>query len=198
MMLIGNDIGRAAGIVKNGGVIAYPTETVYGVGALATDVGALQRVYQIKERPLDQPLSIGVSSMEMLKSVAKVECEDFILKFLPGPVTVILKKRKILPGILTGGSKYVGVRWPDHHMALDLIGRVGPIVSTSANRHGEKDPVAPREVSIPVDYVLDGGPCRYGTPSTIVDLHECTIVRKGAMYEEVRRYLYGCGCATED
>jgi L-threonylcarbamoyladenylate synthase len=198
MMLIGNDIGRAAGIVKNGGVIAYPTETVYGVGALATDVGALQRVYQIKERPMDQPLSIAVSGMEMLRSVAKVECEDFILKFLPGPVTVILKKRKTLPGILTAGSKYVGIRWPDHHMALALISATGPIVSTSANRHGEKDPVAPGEVSIPVDYVLDGGPCRYGAPSTIVNLHECTIVRKGAMYEEVRRYLYGCGCATEE
>lgn len=197
-MLVGNDIARAAGIVKTGGVIAYPTETVYGIGALATDVGALQRVYQIKNRPLNQPLSIAVSSMEMLKSVAKVECEDFILKFLPGPVTVILKKNKILPDILTARSKYVGIRWPDNKMALDLINQTGPIVSTSANLHGEKDPVRAEEVKIPVDYVLDGGPCKYGAPSTIVDLHEYTVVRKGIMYEEVRRYMYGCGCATED
>ncbi|BAI61072.1 conserved hypothetical protein [Methanocella paludicola SANAE] len=197
-MLVGNDIARAAGIVKTGGVIAYPTETVYGIGALATDVGALQRVYQIKNRPLNQPLSIAVSSMEMLKSVAKVECEDFILKFLPGPVTVILKKNKILPDILTARSKYIGIRWPDNKMALDLINQTGPIVSTSANLHGEKDPVRAEEVKIAVDYVLDGGPCRYGAPSTIVDLHEYTVVRKGIMYEEVRRYMYGCGCATED
>ncbi len=197
-MLIGNDIGRAAEIVKNGGVIAYPTETVYGAGALATDVGALTRVYEIKKRPLSQPLSIAVSSMDMLRSVAKVEYEDLILKFMPGPVTIILKKKKTLPDILTAGSKYVGIRWPDHKMALDLIDRVGPIVSTSANLHGEKDPVRADEVKIPVDYVLDGGPCKYGAPSTIVDLHECTIVRKGVKYEEVRRYLFGCGCATED
>lgn len=197
-MLVGNDIARAAGIVKTGGVIAYPTETVYGIGAPATDVGALQRVYQIKNRPLNQPLSIAVSSMEMLKSVAKVECEDFILKFLPGPVTVILKKNKILPDILTARSKYVGIRWPDNKMALDLINQTGPIVSTSANLHGEKDPVRAEEVKIPVDYVLDGGPCKYGAPSTIVDLHEYIVVRKGVMYEEVRRYMYGCGCATED
>jgi L-threonylcarbamoyladenylate synthase len=197
-MLIGNDIGRAAEIVKNGGVIAYPTETVYGVGALATDVGALQMVYQIKNRPLSQPLSIAVSSMDMLKTVAKVEYEDLILKFMPGPVTVILKKKKTLPDILTAGSRYVGIRWPDHKMALDLIDKVGPIVSTSANLHGEKDPVRADEVNIPVDYVLDGGPCKYGAPSTIVDLHECTIIRKGVKYEEVKRYLFGCGCATED
>jgi L-threonylcarbamoyladenylate synthase len=198
-MLVGNDVGRAVEIVKNGGVIAYPTETVYGVGALATDIGALQRVYQIKDRPLNQPLSIAVSSMEMLKSVAKVECEDFILKFMPGPVTVILKKKKnVLPDMLTARSKYVGIRWPDHKMALDVINNVGPIVSTSANFHGEKDPVRADEVKIPVDYVLDGGPCKYGAPSTIVDLHEYTVVRKGVMYEEVRRYMYGCGCATED
>ena len=161
-MLIGNDIDRAIGIVKNGGVIAYPTETVYGVGGLATDAGAISRIYEIKGRPLSQPLSIAVSSMDMLKGIAKVECEDFILKFLPGPVTVILKKKKVLPDILTAGSKYVGIRWPDHH------------------------------------YVLDGGKCKYSAPSTIVDLHECTIVRKGARYEDVRRYLFGCGCATED
>lgn len=197
-MPIGIDIDRAAGIVKNGGIIAYPTETVYGVGALAIDVGAIQRVYQVKDRPTSMPLSIAISSMEMLEGVAKVECRDFIQKFLPGPVTVILKKKKPLPDLLTAGSKYVGIRYPDDHMALELIDKCGPIVSTSANRHGEKDPVTAEEVAIPVDYVLDGGRTRYAAPSTIVDLHEYRIVRKGVMYEEVRKYMYGCGCATED
>ena len=196
--MIGTDIARAAQILKSGGVIAYPTETVYGVGALATDTSAIRRVFAIKQRPLAQPLSIAVSSMEMLKTVARVECEDFILRFLPGPVTVILKKRDILPDILTAGSKYVGIRYPDHPMALKLIELTGPIVSTSANLHGETDPVAAEEVTVPVDYILDGGRSRYAGSSTIVDLHEYRIVRKGAMYEEVRRYMYGCGCATED
>lgn len=197
-MLTGSDVELAAGIVKRGGVIAYPTETVYGVGGLATDVDAIRRVYQLKGRPLSQPLSIAVSSMEMLESVANVERRDFILKFLPGPVTVILKKKKMLPDILTAGSRYVGIRYPDHPMALSLISKTGPIVSTSANLHGEKDPVAADEVKLPVDYVLDGGRCKYGAPSTIVDLHEYTIVRKGVMYDEVRRYMFGCGCATEE
>jgi L-threonylcarbamoyladenylate synthase len=197
-MLIGNDIDYAVNIVKNGGVIAYPTETVYGVGAMATDVEAIRRVYQMKDRPTTQPLSVAVSSMEMLNDVARIECKDFILKFLPGPVTVILKKKKPLPDLLTAGSKYVGIRYPDHKMALSLIGECGPIISTSANLHGEKDPVTAEEVAIPVDYVLDGGRCRYAAPSTIVDLHDYSIVRKGVLYEEVRRYMYGCGCATEE
>jgi len=197
-LVIGTDIASAAQILKSGGVIAYPTETVYGVGALATDTSAIRRVFAIKQRPLSQPLSIAVSGMEMLKTVARVECEDFILRFLPGPVTVILKKRDILPDILTAGSKYVGIRYPDHPMALKLIELTGPIVSTSANLHGELDPVAAEEVTVPVDYILDGGRSRYAGSSTIVDLHEYRIVRKGAMYEEVRRYMYGCGCATED
>lgn len=196
--MIGTDVAHAAQILKGGGVIAYPTETVYGVGALATDAGAIRRVFDIKKRPLTQPLSIAVSSMEMLKTVAKVECEDFILHFLPGPVTVILKKREIIPGILTGGSKYVGIRFPDHPMALKLIELTGPIVSTSANLHGELDPVSAGEITVPVDYILDGGRSKYAGSSTIVDLHEYCIVRKGAMYEDVRRYMYGCGCATED
>jgi L-threonylcarbamoyladenylate synthase len=197
-MVIGTDVDYAAKIIKTGGVIAYPTETVYGVGALATDAAAIRRVFEIKQRPMAQPLSIAVSGMDMLKSVAKVECEDFILRFLPGPVTVILKKRDVLPDILTAGSRYVGIRYPDHDMALKLIEKTGPIVSTSANLHGQKDPVRAEEVTIPVDYTLDGGPCKYAGSSTIVDLHEYRIVRKGAMYEEVRRYMYGCGCATED
>lgn len=197
-MPIGSDIDHAAMIVKNGGIIAYPTETVYGVGALATDTGAIQRVYQIKNRPTSMPLSIAVSSMEMLESVAKVECKDFILKFLPGPVTVILKKKKPLPDLLTAGSKYIGIRYPEDHIALELINKCGPIISTSANLHGEKDPVTAEEVKIPVDYVLDGGKTKYAGPSTIVDLHDYRIVRKGIMYEEVRRYMYGCGCATEE
>jgi L-threonylcarbamoyladenylate synthase len=198
-MPVGNDVDRAAEIVKNGGVIAYPTETVYGIGALATNADAIRRVYEIKNRPLKQPLSIAVSSMEMLESVAKVECIDFILKFLPGPVAVILKKKKnALPDILTSGSKYVGIRWPEDKMALALIAKTGPIVSTSANLHGEKDPVSADEVRVPVDYVLDGGISKYGAPSTIVDLHEYTVARKGVKYEDVKRYMYGCGCATED
>lgn len=196
--MIGKDVSHAAGIIRSGGVIAYPTETVYGIGALASDVSAIRKVFEVKKRPESMPLSIAVSSVDMMKSVAKIECIDFIQRFLPGPVTVILKKDKKLPDILTAGSKYVGIRYPDHKMALDLISMTGPIVSTSANVHSEPEPVEASGVTTPVDYVLDGGRSKYGVGSTIVDLHDYKIIRKGAMYEEVRRYMYGCGCATED
>jgi L-threonylcarbamoyladenylate synthase len=190
-MLKGKDVAYAADIILSGGVIAYPTETVYGIGALACDAAAVREVFRIKKRPESQPLSIAVSGMDMLRDVAYVEHEEFIRRFLPGPVTVILKKKPILPDVLTAGSDCVGIRYPDHPMALDLIGRTGPIVSTSANLHGQPDPVTAQEVTVAVAYVLDGGRCRYAGPSTIVDLHEYKIVRKGVMYEEVREYLQG-------
>jgi len=190
-MLTGKDVAYAAKIIRSGGVIAYPTETVYGIGALACDVAALREVFRIKKRPESQPLSIAISSMEMLQDVAYIEHEDFIRRFLPGPVTVILKKKAVLPDMLTAGSDSVGIRYPDDAMALDLIGRTGPIVSTSANLHGQPDPVTAEEVTVGVEYVLDGGRSRYAGPSTIVDLHSYKIVRKGVRYEEIRRYMQG-------
>ena len=188
-MLVGNDIGHAAAIMANGGIIAYPTETVYGVGALAMDVGAVRRVFMVKRRPESMPLSIAVSSIEMMRSIAEIERLEFIMRFLPGPVTVILKKKPIIPDMLTAGSGYVGIRFPDHPVALNLIERTGPVVSTSANLHGKPDPVSAGEVTIDVEYVLDGGRSKYAGPSTIVDLHQYTIVRKGIMYEEVRDHM---------
>lgn len=188
-MRAGKDTGIAARIVMEGGVIAYPTETVYGIGAMATDMVAIRRVFAVKRRPETQPLSIAVSDWGMLEDVAFVEREDFISRFLPGPVTVILRKKAVLPDALTAGSAYIGVRIPDHPVALELIRQAGPIVSTSANLHGQPDPVTADEVTVDVDYVLDGGRCRYAGPSTIVDLHEYRVVRKGVMYEEVAEYM---------
>lgn len=190
-MLRGTDVRRAAEIVRRGGTIAYPTETVYGIGALATDEKAVLQVFRVKRRPESQPLSIAVSSLDMMYEVAEVEHLDFIRRFLPGPVTVILKKKPVLPDVLTAGSSYLGIRFPDHLMALDLINRTGPLVSTSANLHGEPDPVTADEVRVDVDYLLDGGRSRYAGSSTIVDLCQYKIVRKGALYDEVVEYMAG-------
>jgi L-threonylcarbamoyladenylate synthase len=190
-MLRGKDVARAAEIVRSGGTLVYPTETVYGIGALAGDVAAVRKVFRLKKRPESLPLSIAVSDMDMLRAVAYVEHEDFIRRFLPGPVTVILKKKESLPDVLTAGSDRVGIRYPDHPLALDLISRTGPIVSTSANLHGQPDPVTADEVTVEADYMLDGGRCRYAGPSTIVDLSTYRVVRKGVMYDEVCRYLRG-------
>ncbi|CAJ37534.1 L-threonylcarbamoyladenylate synthase [Methanocella arvoryzae] len=189
----GTDIGLAADIILKGGVIAYPTETVYGIGALATDVKAISRVFKVKRRPESMPLSIAVSSIEMLQEVAEIVHPDFIEKFLPGPVTVILRKKPVLPDSLTAGSDYVGIRFPDHPVALDLIRRTGPIVSTSANLHGEPDPVTADEVTVEVDYLLEGGRAKYAGSSTIVDLREYKVLRKGAMYDEVEEYMRKTG-----
>lgn len=188
-MPAGTDVSRAISIVREGGVIAYPTETVYGIGALAGNTAAVRRIYAVKQRPESMPLSIAVSSLEMLESVAYVERRDFIRKFMPGPVTVILKKKPVLPDILTAGAASVGIRYPDCPMALDLIRGSGPIVSTSANLHGHPDPVSAEQITVDVDYILDGGRSKYAGPSTIVDLQEYRIVRKGVCYKEVLRYM---------
>ncbi|WP_424359603.1 L-threonylcarbamoyladenylate synthase [Methanocella sp. MCL-LM] len=185
----GTDIALAAEIVRKGGVIAYPTETVYGIGALATEVKAIARVFAVKKRPESMPLSIAVSSLDMLREVAEIEHPGFIEKFLPGPVTVILKKKPVLPASLTAGSAYVGIRFPDHPVALDLISRTGPIISTSANLHGEPDPVTADEITVDVDYLLEAGRARYAGSSTIVDLQAYKVLRKGAMYDEVVQYM---------
>ena len=190
-MHVGTDVARAVQIVRGGGLVAYPTETVYGIGALASDTAAIEKVFREKKRPEALPLSIAVASLEMMRTVAFVEREDFVRRFLPGPVTVILRKRDVLPDALTGGSPFVGIRYPDHAMALDLIGRTGPITSTSANLHGRPDPVTAEEVTVAVDYVLDGGRSRYAAPSTVVDLSAGRVVRKGVMYDEVHRYMQG-------
>lgn len=190
------DISTAAKLVKDGGVVICPTETVYGICADALSEPAVQRVFAIKGRGESSPISLAVSGYEMIKDVAICDSGtvDLIRKLLPGPITVILKKKPVLPNILTAGSDRVGIRYPDHEMTLKLIDLAKtPITSTSANRTGE--PPA-REVSEidrgvrdSVDHVIDGGRCRYGVSSTVVDLVEMRVIRKGSGYAQVMQYL---------
>ena len=190
------DISIAAKLVKDGGVVICPTETVYGICANALSEPAVQRVFEIKGRGESAPISIAVSGYEMIEDVAICDpgTMDLIQKLLPGPVTVILQKKPVIPNILTAGSDRVGIRYPDHEMTLRLIDLAEtPITSTSANRTGE--PPA-REVSEidrgvldSVDHVIDGGRCRYGVSSTVVDLVEMRVLRKGSGYTRVMRYL---------
>jgi L-threonylcarbamoyladenylate synthase len=109
-------ISSAARFIIGGGVVVYPTETVYGLGANALDEQAVMRVFLIKKRPLSMPISLAVSSLEMLRDVAEVRDEDMdILEdLLPGPVSILLRKKSIVPDILTAGSSQVGIRFPDH------------------------------------------------------------------------------------
>ncbi len=191
MQRTGKDVGKAADIIRNGGVVIYPTETVYGIGANIYSEDALRKVFEIKKRTPDKPVSIAVSSFEMMGDLAHIGNKErlFLKKFLPGPVTVILRKKKSVPHVLTSGKDGVGIRFPDHRMALELIERAGvPITSTSANLSGEAAPKRVDEIKISADYILDGGECG-GEPSTVVDLAAMKILRKGARYKDVEAAL---------
>jgi len=184
-------IANAARLVIGGGVIVYPTETVYGLGANALDEQAVLRVFQIKKRPLNMPIFLAVSSFGMLDKVAEVNTEDRALleQLLPGPVSVLVRKKDIVPDILTAGSPLVGIRFPDHEMAQKIIDRTGPITSTSANRTGSPSPTSAAEVASEVaervDLVLDGGKCKYAEASTLLDLGKREVIRPGAGLERV-------------
>ncbi len=164
-------------------MVVYPTET-FTAWANALDEQAVMRVFLIKKRPLSMPISMAVSSLEMLRDVAEVRDEDMdILEdLLPGPVSILLRKKSIVPDILTAGSSLVGIS-SGHESALRIIDKAGPITSTSANPHGQPAPVSAKEVSKEiedrVELVVDGGRCKYCQPSTLLDL-EIEIIRPGA------------------
>jgi L-threonylcarbamoyladenylate synthase len=184
-------IEMAVRVLQRDGIIVYPTETVYGLGADALSEDAVIRVYEAKNRPLSKPISVAVSDLEMLKAIAVVDdvAQAFIDRFLPGPVTVILPAKSCLPPILTGGTGMIGIRWPDNEIAHAIIERLdAPITATSANISDENAPTRPEEVYVPFDYLVDGGELP-GTPSTVVDLTTCRILRKGPEWEDVEAFL---------
>ena len=184
-------IDMAVRVLSRDGLVVYPTETVYGLGADALSEDAVMRVYEAKNRPVGKPISIAVSDTEMLAAVAVVDdaARAFIERFLPGPVTVLLPAKSCLPAVLTGGTGLIGIRWPDHPVAIAIIARLdAPITSTSANMSDDIPPTRPDEVSVPHDYLVDGGELP-GTPSTVVDLSTWRILRKGAKWEAVEAFL---------
>lgn len=188
-------IASAARFIIGGGAVVYPTETVYGLGANALDEQAVMRVFLIKKRPLSKPISLAVSSLEMLRNVAEVRDEEMRIleELLPGPVSILVRKKSIVPDILTAGSPLVSIRYPDHESALRIIDIAGPITSTSANRTGQPAPVMAKEVAKDiedrVDLVVDGGRCRYCQASTLLDLEKREIIRPGAGLENAMRAM---------
>jgi L-threonylcarbamoyladenylate synthase len=189
-----DDIEKAVRILMRDGLVVYPTETVYGLGADALSDDAILKVYEAKQRLLSNPISIAVSDYEMLCSVARVDAhaEAFIERFLPGPATVVLPARVCIPDILTGGTRLIGIRFPAHPVPIQIISRLdSPITATSANQSGGKDPVTPEECHVPYDLLIDRGRLS-GTPSTVVDLTNNTILRKGTSSHEIEEYFrYG-------
>jgi len=184
-------IEKAVSVLMHDGLVIYPTETVYGLGADAFSDEAILKVYEVKKRPLAMPISIAVSDFDMLCAVARTEqwMQGFFDTFLPGPVTVVLPARTCVPSILTGGTGLIGIRMPSHPLALQLIAKFdAPITATSANLHGAKDPQTPEECTIPRELLIDGGRLP-GLPSTVIDLPTKQILRAGADVERIARFL---------
>ncbi|QYZ78918.1 threonylcarbamoyl-AMP synthase [Methanofollis formosanus] len=184
-------IQKAVRVLRRDGLVVYPTDTIYGLGADALSELAVERVYEAKMRPPSLPVSVAVCDIEMLGAIARLDeaAERFVDRFLPGPVTVVLKAKSCLPTSLTGGTGTIGVRFPDHPVALALIRELdAPITATSANIHGGPDPITPDQVHVPHDFLIDGGVLR-GTPSTVVDLVHRRVLRQGALIEEVGAFL---------
>lgn len=169
---------KAGEIIRAGGLVAFPTETVYGLGADALNEAAAAAIYSAKGRPSDNPLIVHVDRMEMVEEVAR-EISDkarrLMETFWPGPLTVILPKRETVPDATTGGLPTVAIRMPDHSVALSLIeSSRRPIAAPSANLSGRPSPTSAEHVLCDMDsripMILDGGPVRIGIESTIVDL----------------------------
>lgn len=184
-------IEKAVSVLARDGLVVYPTETVYGLGADALSEPAVMRVYEAKQRLLGKPISVAVSDLDMIYGISYVDefAEAFIDRFLPGPVTVVLPVKNVLPGDLSCGTGTIGIRFPDHPLALALIRALdSPITSTSANISGEVSPVNPGQVNVPHDYFLEDGALP-GTPSTVVNLSTRKIERPGAMLDEVAAFI---------
>lgn len=183
----------AAEMIKRGELVAFPTETVYGLGADGLNVEACRKIFIAKGRPNDKPLSLHVASLEMAEKIAVItaQAEKLFAKFLPGALTIILPKNKIVPDFVTCGRSSVGIRFPANDVALSLIRLAGvPIAAPSANLSGAEPPTTAREVlenlSGRVEIILDGGQCRFGISSTIIDLTgaEPQILRHGTISAE--------------
>jgi L-threonylcarbamoyladenylate synthase len=173
-------IRRGAEIIKNGGIVAFPTETVYGLGANAFNPLAIARIFEVKRRPYFDPLIIHVANPVDVKKLAKeipLNAKKLIEKFWPGPLTVVLLKKEDIPDIVTAGLPTVAIRMPNHSMALALIKECKcPIAAPSANTFGYLSPTTAGHVrdqlSDQVDLILDGGPCPVGVESTILSFLE--------------------------
>jgi len=184
-------IKKAAELIKKGEVVAFPTETVYGLGANALDANAVQRIFKAKGRPSDNPLIVHIADISMLEDVVtEVPHKARLLmeKFWPGPLTIIMKKHHKIPYEVTAGLDTVGVRMPDNPIALALIRCAGvPIAAPSANLSGLPSPTKPEHVIADMQgriaAIIAGGSCKVGLESTVLDLsgEEPVLFRPGAI-----------------
>ena len=188
------DLKEAADAIRRGELAVYPTETVYGLGADALDPDAIERVFEAKRRSRDDPLSLAVPDVGAATGFVRADelLREFMDAFLPGPVTVVGEKRAVVPDVLTGGRERVGVRVPDHEVALARLGRVFPITATSANVSGRPSATSvdelDDEIVAAVAAIVDGGETP-GGGSTVVDPGRGAIHRRGPLADEIEDWL---------
>jgi L-threonylcarbamoyladenylate synthase len=184
------EIRRAAEILRAGGLVAFPTETVYGLGADASSAAAVAKLYAAKRRPADHPVIVHFASAQAAFSFAReipVAAHNLARRFWPGPLTLILKRSSLAKDFVTGGQDCVGVRVPSHPVAQQLLHVFGGgIAAPSANEFGRVSATTAAHVDVDVDMVLDGGPSEIGIESTIVDLSSGSpsILRPGFISRE--------------
>src|ERR1700736_3613554 len=188
-------LSRAAELLRGGGTVAFPTETVYGLGANALDAEAVAKIFAAKERPRWDPLILHVSDQEMVARVAVIPeglqgrvVRELMEAFWPGPLTLLLPRTGSVPDAVTAGRSLVGVRMPGHPLAMELIRQAGvPLAAPSANRFGRTSPTTAAHVLEDlggrIDAVLDGGPTTVGVESAVLDPTQTPMVlyRPGAV-----------------
>jgi L-threonylcarbamoyladenylate synthase len=194
-------VGRAITLLMKGDVVAFPTETVYGLGADACNARAVARIFELKKRPHFDPLIVHIARKEWVGRLALTVPDKAALlmdRFWPGPLTIILEKTEIVPDIVTAGLATVGIRMPGHPVALDLIGRLErPIAAPSANPFGYMSTTTARDVARLFDerlrLILDGGPASFGIESTIVSVREgvVRVLRHGSVSMEELQGVVG-------
>ena len=183
-----------AQIIRNGGIVVFPTETVYGIGTNGLNENSIKRLYEVKQRPLNKPISLLVNSIEMIEQITQNISEleyKLIKKFMPGPLTIILKKKDIIPNILTANGDTVGIRMPENKVALKLIEYAGvPIATPSANISGKPSgttlDMINNDFGEKVNYFIDGGKSKIGVASTIIQVIDGKphILREGVILKE--------------
>ena len=194
-------IQHAVDVIRRGGLAAFPTETVYGLGADASNPAGVARIFEAKKRPSHHPLIVHLASADLVPAWAR-RIPDVVKtladRFWPGPLTLILERHSSVPDAVTGGQETVGLRVPDHPLALALLAAANRgIAAPSANRFGRISPTCAShvvaELGGSVDYVLDGGPCAVGLESTILDLSSGRprLLRPGAISPEAIAEVLG-------
>ncbi len=199
-LLLPSQLDIAAEILKNGGLVAFPTETVYGLGANALNEAAVHNIFKAKGRPSDNPLIVHIADyamLDMLVTNVPQNAKLLMDKFWPGPLTIIMNKTKNVPDVVSGGLNTVAVRMPENKIAFELLQKCNvPVAAPSANTSGKPSPTAAQYVIDDmmgrIDAIIDGGSCKVGLESTVIDLTSDVpaLLRPGGItYEQLTEVL---------